>query len=91
MTLHVCACLPACVGVCLLCVPLQDGSEQRRFLEGRMQAVTNKMKVLNFCLVLQFTNSLTKKQLAAMCVHSHPFVFDVEMICQALDELGWED
>lgn len=71
-------------------VCLQEGSEERRRLERRLQGVTNKMKVLHYCLLLQFTNCLTKKQLAAMCVHSHPFVFDVEGICRALDEMGWD-
>jgi hypothetical protein len=68
----------------------QDGSEDRQLLERRVQATTNKMKVLHFCLVLQVTNCLSRKQLAAMFVHSAPFVFDVEMICKALDQIGWE-
>jgi hypothetical protein len=54
-----------------------------------MEACTNKIKVLHYCLVLQFTNTLTKKQLATACVLSHPFVFDVHGICEALDVIGW--
>lgn len=70
---------------------LQAGSEERRRLERRMQACNDKIKVLNFCVGLQLTNTLSKKQLAAMCVHSHPFVFDALSICESLDEVGWED
>jgi hypothetical protein len=34
-------------------VGVQDGSDQRRQLEDRIQACTNKMKVVNYCLGLQ--------------------------------------
>jgi hypothetical protein len=68
---------------------LQDGTWERQHLEQQMEACTNKLKVLHYCLVLQVTNTLTKKQLAAMCVHSHPFVFDVHSMCEVLDAAGW--
>lgn len=74
----------------LLLLLLQEGSQERRWLEQRIAACTHKMKVLHYCLALHFTNRLTKWQLAAMCVHSHPFVFDCAGICAALEEAGWE-
>lgn len=73
----------------LLCI-LQAGSEERQQLEARMEACNAKIKVLNFCVGLQLTNTLSKKQLAAMCVHSHPFVFDALSICEACDVLSWK-
>jgi hypothetical protein len=47
---------------------MQAGSEERRWLERDMQACTDKIRVLHMCQALQFTNTLSKKQLAAMCV-----------------------
>jgi hypothetical protein len=74
----------------VLCTAFTGRQRGAAAAERRVLATTNKMKVLHFCLVLQVTNCLSKKQLAAMCVHSAPFVFDVEMICKALDQMGWE-
>jgi hypothetical protein len=73
----------------LLLSCLQDGTQERQRLELALQMCTNKIKALNFCMLLHLTNTLTKKQLATMCVHSHPFVFDVHSMCEALDTAGW--
>lgn len=39
---------------------------------------------------MQLINTLSKKQLAVMCVHAHPFAPDAISMCEALDELGWD-
>lgn len=74
---------PFCV---LPCFVPQHGTEERQQLERRIQSVINKLKVVSYCLTVQLTNTLTRKQLALMCVHSHPFVFDQSGICQAVVE-----
>jgi hypothetical protein len=68
-------------------LPVQVGSEERQNLESRLRSEVNKLKVLIYCLQLQLLNTCSKKQLAAMCVHSHPFCFDAAAICQAAAEL----
>jgi len=60
-------------------------------LERRIQACTDRIKVLFFCQVLQFTNTLSKKQLATLFVHAHPFVPDVVTMCEVMDDMGWDD
>ena len=69
---------------------MQPGSKERQRLERRIQACQDRIEVLQFCLTLQLTNIVSKQQLAAMCVHSHPFVFDTLSICEAMDEKGWD-
>jgi hypothetical protein len=67
---------------------VQEGDKERE-LERHMQGVTNKIRVLFYCLTLQYANTLSRKQLAVMCVQSFPFMFDCICICEAMDALGW--
>ena len=62
-----------------------------RGLEAGMTACFNKVRVLTYCLILQMANTLTKTQLATMCVQSHPFMSDALCIFEAMEGLGWFD
>jgi hypothetical protein len=79
------ASLPALLSHHLPAASLQAGSKERQSLERRIQACQDRIEVLQFCLTLQLTNILSKRQLAVMCLHSHPFVFDTLSICEAME------
>lgn len=72
-----------------MCCAVQAGVQQQD-RERRMEACTNKMRVLHYCQAVNWTNVLTRKQLATLFMQSLPLLPDAISICETLEEMGWE-
>jgi hypothetical protein len=82
-------CLPASAAAAAAAA--QESTEERVQLERQLHVCTDKIKVVYFSLMLHIVNTLDKRQIAAMCVHAHPFVCDGLSFCEALDSLDIKD